>query len=170
MVNPIGMKYNKGYTRNNLVVCLEDINFHWTKGKLIDLAELWKDGRSYREMAAFFKRDPDEVVIAFLHLATKGIVYYGKNGKRLVKQQKGVNSSKVVTALENVNFIWDEDDLIKLAKMWNQGKNLLDMPKYFCRNTLEIFLACFHLARQDVIHFRGFVIEPILLKGRSYSC
>lgn len=168
MGNRKGMKYHKGYTRRNVVVVLDDINFHWKKSRLIDLAELWQDGRSFRDMGAFFKRDPDEVVIAFLDLSTKGTVYYEEN-QRMVKQQKGVGSSRVVTALEKVNFIWDGDELDKLAHMWNENSNLIDMSKYFHRNTLEIFLACFHLARQDVIHYRGFSEESILLKGRSYA-
>lgn len=55
---------------------------------------------------------------------------------------------KIVVILDDLDFIWDEPELFKLAKMNNEGMSILEMAEAFERDPDEIFLALFHLARR----------------------
>lgn len=52
----------------------------------------------------------------------------------------------VVVILEDLDFIWDEKDLIRLREMYTGGANIWQMNEVFQReNELEILLALIHL-------------------------
>lgn len=46
----------------------------------------------------------------------------------------------IYTALEDINFLWDEDQLPDVRYLWNQGLPLGDMAKYFKRKPIEVFV------------------------------
>lgn len=64
------------------------------------------------------------------------------------------NRRNRVIVLEELNFLWDEDELIELAEMWEQHKNIIEISNYFQRNKDELLLAILHLARTDKIKTR----------------
>ncbi|MDF2790457.1 MAG: hypothetical protein K0S80_3558 [Neobacillus sp.] len=68
----------------------------------------------------------------------------------LVKARK-----KLVIVCEDLDFLWDEHELMELAVMWRCGSSVEGMTKYFNRNDPdEVVLALIHLAREDKIKAR----------------
>jgi hypothetical protein len=65
--------------RLNRVCVLEDCDFYWDEPELMGIVKMWEMGISVEEMAESFDRDPDEVILAVIHLA--------RNNK--IKQRKG---------------------------------------------------------------------------------
>jgi hypothetical protein len=55
--------------RKNRIVVLEDLNFIWDEEELFDIACMWEDGSSVIYIANYFDRDPDEILLALIHLA-----------------------------------------------------------------------------------------------------
>jgi len=53
---------------NRVCVC-EDLDFYWDSPELKSLKKMWKKGISVIEIANLFERDPDEVLLALIHLA-----------------------------------------------------------------------------------------------------
>jgi hypothetical protein len=54
--------------RNIRVIVLDGLDFFWDEHELEDMAHKWEQGVSLLEIANDFKRDPDEVLLALLHL------------------------------------------------------------------------------------------------------
>lgn len=46
----------------------------------------------------------------------------------------------IYTALEDTNFLWDEDLLPDVRFLWSEGHHIADMAKYFKRKPLEMFV------------------------------
>lgn len=59
-----------------------------------------------------------------------------------------------VIVLEELDFMWSEEDLMQLAKMWEQEESIETMSRQFERDPDEIILALMHLAKQDKIRPR----------------
>jgi hypothetical protein len=67
--------------RKNRVIVLEEMNFVWDKPELEEMAQMWESGSSVFSIAEHFKReDPDEVVLAIMHLAKKEKISARKSG------------------------------------------------------------------------------------------
>ncbi|MDF2790827.1 MAG: hypothetical protein K0S80_3928 [Neobacillus sp.] len=62
------------------VVILEDLNFFWAEEELTDLSFQWSDCKSIQEIADYFKRDPDEILVAIIHLAREDKITARKGG------------------------------------------------------------------------------------------
>lgn len=68
-------------TRKNRVIVCEDLDFVWDEPELVELAELWNAGASVESMAEHFGReDPDEVLMAIIHIARADMIATRKNG------------------------------------------------------------------------------------------
>jgi hypothetical protein len=62
----------EGYLTNarlNRVIVLEDMNFIWEQSDLREVKKMWKMNFSIKYMAEYFDRDPDEILLALIHLA-----------------------------------------------------------------------------------------------------
>jgi hypothetical protein len=57
--------------RKKRVVVLEDCNFVRDGPELEEITKMWKEGISIFEMGEQLERDPDEVLLAIVHLARK---------------------------------------------------------------------------------------------------
>ncbi|GKU81227.1 helix-turn-helix domain containing protein [Niallia sp. NCCP-28] len=66
----------KGYSRRNIVIVLEEVNFIWDRSELKEIVQMWKKGISLWEMGEYFGRDPDEVMLACIHLAKEKRIQY----------------------------------------------------------------------------------------------
>jgi hypothetical protein len=66
--------------RKNRIVILEDINFIWDEPELKEVRKMWKKGVSVISMAEHFERDPDEVLLAIMHLARNDKITARKSG------------------------------------------------------------------------------------------
>lgn len=68
---------------------------------------------------------------------------------------------KRVIVCEDMNFIWDQTELNKMAKFWNQSGDVRIIANYFNRDPDEVVFALIHLARIDKIQRRegGLLLE-----------
>jgi hypothetical protein len=67
-------------TRMNRVCVLEDLNYYWDEPELKLIQKMWKLTLSVEYMAEHFKRDPDEVILAIMHLAREEKINRRKGG------------------------------------------------------------------------------------------
>jgi hypothetical protein len=58
----------------------DDINFFWDEKEVMRFDELWKNGTNILDIAEFFNRDPDEVVVLAIDRARKGFIGKRKGG------------------------------------------------------------------------------------------
>jgi hypothetical protein len=66
--------------RMNRVCACEDLDFWWDRSELHEMKKLWKKDFSVRWMAEHFDRDPDEVLLALIHLAKEDRISARKSG------------------------------------------------------------------------------------------
>jgi len=62
------------------VIVLEDLDFVWDEEELDDIAFCWNEDMSVRTIAKRFKRDPDEILLAIIHLARDERIKQRENG------------------------------------------------------------------------------------------
>jgi hypothetical protein len=55
--------------RMNRECACEDLDFYWDRSEFKNMKKMWNKGVGAVEMAEYFDRDPDEVLIALIHLA-----------------------------------------------------------------------------------------------------
>jgi hypothetical protein len=133
---------NEAYYRNarlNRVIVLTDLNYYWPRKHLKWLRELKAKGLPVNRIIEYFARDPDEVLLALIHLETCW---------------KGRFEMPVITILEHFDFLWDRPELNELQYMWKKGYSVNYAAEYFERPAEEIILAIMHLAREDKIKRR----------------
>lgn len=56
-------------SKTNRVIVLEDLNFIWEWHELTKMKHMWNKGISVEGIASTFNRDPDEILLALIHLA-----------------------------------------------------------------------------------------------------
>lgn len=56
-------------SRLNRVIVLEELNFVWDETELRELELMWQKNVSIKSMSKHFDRDPDEILLALIHLA-----------------------------------------------------------------------------------------------------
>ncbi|MBS4191774.1 hypothetical protein KHA94_16410 [Bacillus sp. FJAT-49705] len=66
--------------RKNRIVVLEELNFVWDEPELEEIAELWTQGFSIMYISNKFERDPDEVILALVHLGRTDRITRRKGG------------------------------------------------------------------------------------------
>lgn len=65
---PKNERTQKAPPRNRIIV-LEELDFIWDEGDLTKVARMWRKGFSIQSIAEEFGRDPDEILLAIIHLA-----------------------------------------------------------------------------------------------------
>jgi hypothetical protein len=58
----------------------DNLNFFWDEKEVLMFDELWKSDTNIIDIAEFFDRDPDEVVILAIDRARKGFIGKRKGG------------------------------------------------------------------------------------------
>jgi hypothetical protein len=66
--------------RINRQIVLEDLNFLWDRPELRELVQMWNKKFSVLQMAEYFERDPDEILLALIHLARTDRIKKRKGG------------------------------------------------------------------------------------------
>jgi hypothetical protein len=56
-------------SRLNRVIVLEELNFVWDETELRELELMWQKNVSIKSMSKHFDSDPDEILLALIHLA-----------------------------------------------------------------------------------------------------
>jgi hypothetical protein len=72
----MGRKLNDGFipARKKRVVVLEDLDFVWDEPELEKIVQMWNENVSIFEMGERLDRDPDEVLLAIIHLAREDVI------------------------------------------------------------------------------------------------
>lgn len=66
--------------RKKRVIVLEDLDFLWDESELLEMAQIWKMGFSIHYIAEYYDRDPDEVLLALIHLGRNEMISSRKGG------------------------------------------------------------------------------------------
>lgn len=61
---------------------------------------------------------------------------------------------KTVIVLEEMDFIWDEDELALLKDLWDREFSITWIGNYFERDPDDVLLALIHLAKENRIDRR----------------
>jgi hypothetical protein len=118
--------------RLNRVIVLENLDYVWPKEELKQLRRMRAKGFEIKEMVYEFDRDPDEVLLALIHLATTDEEKYRQHN---------------IIILEHLDFLWDWSELRELCVIWERGLSRKYASNYFERPMAEIVLAVMHLSR-----------------------
>lgn len=66
--------------RKKRVIVLEEMDFVWCQSELNEVSRMWREGCSVQSIGEVLERDPDEVLLAIIHLAKSGFVKSRKQG------------------------------------------------------------------------------------------
>ncbi|RAL20838.1 helix-turn-helix domain containing protein [Thermoflavimicrobium daqui] len=69
---------------------------------------------------------------------------------RKIKYQR----QNIYTALEDLNFHWDEKEVLQFDQMWQKGVNLWDISRFFNRHIDEVAILAIDRARSGAIQPR----------------
>jgi len=73
---------------------------------------------------------------------------------KVYKSRVAVERRVTYIALENLNFLWDEDEIIKFREMWEEGLSLPDIAEAFKRPQKEIAIIIIDQAEEGKIQPR----------------
>lgn len=88
--------------RKNRIVVLDDLDFVFDEGELMDIKEMWEQELSIYYMGTYFDRDPDELLMAIIHLSREEKINRRKSGllegiqgcHRIGRRKRKYDSSK----------------------------------------------------------------------------
>jgi hypothetical protein len=75
--------------------------------------------------------------------------------KELEKQYLTTKRSLIYIACEDLDFVWDEHDLIEFVNDWKSGKSIYELSSKFEREQDEVAILIMDLARKGMIHKRA---------------
>lgn len=106
-------KYQRAGTRRNRVCVLEDLDFYWDEKELKTIKRMWLQELSVYYMALILDRDPDEILLAVIHLARE---------ERIEKRKSGI--------LEGIIGCFDIKGKIYKERKKNGEENRNDSEKF----------------------------------------
>ncbi|WP_433956962.1 helix-turn-helix domain-containing protein [Cytobacillus horneckiae] len=59
-----------------------------------------------------------------------------------------------IVVLEDLNFVWDEPELMELAELWEEEYSVMYISAQLSRDPDEVIIGIIHLAREDLISQR----------------
>jgi len=69
----------------------------------------------------------------------------------MYKSRVAVERRATYIALEELNFLWDEDDVLKFREMWEEGLSLPDIAKQLKRKKNEVAVLILDQAEEKKI-------------------
>jgi hypothetical protein len=126
-------------SRLNRVIVLDDLDYTWDREDLKKIKHMREKGLPINDIVYEFNRNPDETLIALIHLAT--------NDDEKFRQ-------RYVITCENLDFLWEWSELRELVTIWNMGLSIRYAAEYFERDKGDILLGIMHLARINKIKRR----------------
>ncbi|MDN4593193.1 hypothetical protein [Polycladomyces subterraneus] len=63
-----------------------------------------------------------------------------KHGTTSCRNTIGSQGRNIYIALEDLDVIWDEDDIPGIVRLWNEGFSLMDIANACERESAEVFL------------------------------
>jgi len=78
-ISKLEAAYMKNKAGQTYIAC-EYLDFQWTKEEVKEFGILWREGRTLYEIARFFKRTPEEVLILALDRGMSGYIEPRRGG------------------------------------------------------------------------------------------
>lgn len=72
-------------------------------------------------------------------------------GSKVYKSRIAVERRVTYIALENLNFLWDEDEVLKFREMWEEGLSLPAIAKKLRRKQNEVAVLILDQAEEKKI-------------------
>lgn len=159
-------------SRSKIYVLLEEFHLEWKTTDILKFQELWYSGFSLKRIAEYFGRDIDEMAVVVIDQARRLYIHPRPRGifcspetqpdtntkKRIARMKERYRETYML--FEDTDFYWDERDVLRFDRMWNEGYSLEDIATYFQLHEDEIALLVIDRARQGYIQPR-----PTGLKG-----
>ncbi|MDF9629226.1 sugar ABC transporter substrate-binding protein [Bacillus cereus] len=125
-------------------VALEEVDFLWDQREVFQFRDLWNSNHTLLEISKKFKRKQIEVAALILDQVDKFKISKRKMGlgeigdKSIRNKKKKETPPYVYIALEEVNFIWNEDDIERFKALWMKQLSLEDISNKLRRHQIEI--------------------------------
>lgn len=125
-------------------IVLEEVDFLWDLKEVFRFRELWKSNYTLLEISKRFKRKQIEVAALILDQVDKFKIHKRKIGLGEIGDKSIRNKKKkeippyVYIALEEVNFIWNEDDIELFKNLWMQQLGIEEIANKLRRHQIEI--------------------------------
>jgi hypothetical protein len=75
--------------------------------------------------------------------------------KEIEKQHLTTKRNLIYIACEDLDFVWDEHDLIEFVNDWRNGKSIIEISDKFQREQDECAILILDLARKGLIQKRA---------------
>ncbi|MDZ5610843.1 sugar ABC transporter substrate-binding protein [Bacillus pseudomycoides] len=125
-------------------VALEEIDFLWDQREVFQFRELWNSNYTLVEISKRFKRKQIEVAALILDQIDKFKIHKRKMGLGEIGDKSIRNKKKkeippyVYIALEEVNFIWNENDIGCFKDLWKKRFSFEDIANRLGRHQIEL--------------------------------
>ncbi|MEH7667149.1 sugar ABC transporter substrate-binding protein [Bacillus sp. JJ689] len=125
-------------------VALEEVNFLWDQREVFQFRELWNSNYTLLEISKKFKRKQIEVAALILDQVDKFKIHKRRMGLGEVGDKNIRNKKKkeippyVYIALEEVNFIWNKEDIERFKILWMKRLGIEEISNKLRRHQIEI--------------------------------
>ncbi|PIE97215.1 sugar ABC transporter substrate-binding protein [Bacillus fungorum] len=125
-------------------IALEEVDFLWDQREVFQFRELWKNNHTLLEISKKLKRKQIEVAALIIDQVDKFKIHNRKMGLGKIGEKSIRNKKKkeippyVYIALEEVNFIWKEEDIKRFKDLWKKRFNVEDIANRLGRHQIEI--------------------------------
>ncbi|PFS78632.1 sugar ABC transporter substrate-binding protein [Bacillus cereus] len=125
-------------------IALEEVDFLWDQREVFQFRELWKNNYTLLEISKKLKRKQIEVAALIVDQVDKCKIHnrkmgLGEIGKKSIRNKKKKEIPPYVyIALEEVNFIWKEEDIKRFKDLWKKRFNVEDIANRLRRHQIEI--------------------------------
>ncbi|HHK5534971.1 sugar ABC transporter substrate-binding protein [Bacillus cereus] len=125
-------------------IALEEVDFLWDQREVFQFRELWKNNYTLLEISKKLKRKQIEVAALIVDQVDKCKIHnrkmgLGEIGEKSIRNKKNKEIPPYVyIALEEVNFIWKEEDIKRFKDLWKKRFNVEDIANRLRRHQIEI--------------------------------
>ncbi|ANB66178.1 hypothetical protein GFC29_3849 (plasmid) [Anoxybacillus sp. B7M1] len=150
-------------SRREIYIVLDEFDLEWRTPDILQFQEWWHKGFSLEWIASYFDRDIDELAIVAIDQARRGYICirpYGimkgyeipidPNTRKRIGQLKKWYPEKYIL-FENVDFYWDQRDVLLFDRLWENGRSIKNIAAHFDRDEDEIALLVIDRARKGRI-------------------
>lgn len=162
-------RYLCPFERRTIYIVLEDLRLDFTPRELKTLFFYWSEGFSIFYISQVLNRDVDEIAALILDLAEREKSFITSRDRGIFisspitdveKQERSLEKflkknpsgyAAFQDFCEEVDFIWDEQDVIKFERYWRNGYSITLISKTMNRNILEVALLIIDRSRKGLI-------------------
>ncbi|PHC03869.1 sugar ABC transporter substrate-binding protein [Bacillus toyonensis] len=125
-------------------VALEEVDFLWDQREVFQFRELWNSNYTLLEISKRLKRKQIEVAALILDQVDKFKIHkrkigLGEIGDKNIRNKKNKEMPPYVyIALEEVNFIWNGEDIELFKGLWMKQFSIEEIANKLRRHQIEI--------------------------------